>query len=396
MSKYQLKWGILAVGGIAETFARDLTVSPETRGVKDIEHIIVAAAASSSQQRAQAFLEKVGVRNAKAYGSYKELVQDSNVDIIYIATPHSHHYQHAMLCLEAGKNVLCEKAFTTNAAQAKILIEKAREKNLFLMEAAWTRYFPISQYVRDQIRSGAIGTVQRTFADLSSIVPAGVLKEDNRLISPKLAGGVLLDTCIYSLTWVFQTLYSTQDKPSPPQVLSSARKNIAGTDEHTSILLTFPRQQGGDAHGIATASMHVASDADGTGSLPAVRVQGTDGEIQIFHPCFRPTKSRLARSNGKTEEKDWPQLGPGKGSGWWNGFGNEVGKSNNAEGEGHGMFWEADECAYALKDGHKESRVQMLAESLEVMEVMDEVRRQNGIVFPHDIETTDYPVEIAR
>lgn len=135
MPRFQLKWGILAVGGIAETFTRDLTVSPETRGVKDIEHVVVAAAASSSQQRAQAFLEKVGVTNAKAYGSYKELVQDPSVDIIYIATPHSHHYQHAMLCLEAGKNVLCEKAFTTNAAQTRILIDKAKEKNLFLMEA---------------------------------------------------------------------------------------------------------------------------------------------------------------------------------------------------------------------------------------------------------------------
>ncbi|KAK4500581.1 hypothetical protein PRZ48_008770 [Zasmidium cellare] len=383
MSKFQLRWGILAVGGIAETFAKDLTVSPETRGVNDIEHVIVAAAASSSQQRAQAFLEKVGVKNAKAYGSYKELVQDPDVDIIYIATPHSHHYQHAMLCLEAGKNVLCEKAFTTNAAQAKILIQKAKAKNLFLMEAL------------NQIRSGAIGTVQRTFADLSSVIPAGLLKDDNRLISPKLAGGVLLDTGIYSLTWVFQTLYTTQDKPRPPQVLSSARKNAAGTDEHTSILLTFPREKGGDAHGIATASMHASTNPEGT-STPAVRIQGTEGEIQILHPCFRPTKGRLIRSNGMVEEKDWPQPGPGKGSGWWNGFGNEVGKSDNAEGEGHGMFWEADECAYALREGRKESRVQTLAESLVVMEVMDEVRRQNGIVFPHEIETTDYPVDIAR
>lgn len=139
MSKFQLRWGILAVGGIAETFARDLTVSPETRGISDIEHIIVAAAASSSQQRAQSFLEKIGVDGAKAYGSYQELVQDPNVDIIYIATPHSHHYQHCMLCLEAGKNVLCEKAFTTNAAQLKILIQKARGKNVFLMEAVCLR-----------------------------------------------------------------------------------------------------------------------------------------------------------------------------------------------------------------------------------------------------------------
>ena len=136
MSKFQLKWGILATGGIAESFARDLWPNPETRGVNDIEHKVVAAASSSSAKRAQDFLKEVRApEGAKAYGSYKELVEDPNVDIIYVATPHSHHYQNARLCLEAGKNVLCEKAFTTNAAQLETLIKIAKEKNVFLMEA---------------------------------------------------------------------------------------------------------------------------------------------------------------------------------------------------------------------------------------------------------------------
>jgi dihydrodiol dehydrogenase / D-xylose 1-dehydrogenase (NADP) len=136
MSKFQLKWGILATGGIAESFARDLWPNPETRGVNDIEHKVVAAASSSSAKRAEDFLKEVRApEGAKAYGSYKELVQDPNVDIIYVATPHSHHYQNARLCLEAGKNVLCEKAFTTNAKQLETLIGIAREKGVFLMEA---------------------------------------------------------------------------------------------------------------------------------------------------------------------------------------------------------------------------------------------------------------------
>ena len=142
MSKYQLKWGILATGGIAESFGRDLTVNPETRGRKDIEHVIVAAASSSSADRAQKYLKTINApESAKAHGSYKELVADSNVDIIYVATPHSHHYQNVMLCLEAGKNVLCEKAFTVNAAQTEQLIKKAKEKNLFLMEAVGLTIF---------------------------------------------------------------------------------------------------------------------------------------------------------------------------------------------------------------------------------------------------------------
>ena len=166
--KYQLKWGILATGGIAESFGRDLSVNPETRDRKDIEHVVVAAASSSSADRAKQYLKEVNAPDsAKAYGSYKELVADADVDIVYVATPHSHHYQNVMLALEAGKNVLCEKAFTVNAKQAELLIKKAKEKNVFLMEAVWTRYMPVSIYVRDLISSGKIGTVERTFADLS-------------------------------------------------------------------------------------------------------------------------------------------------------------------------------------------------------------------------------------
>lgn len=111
------------------TFAKDLLVDPKTRGVDNIKHDVVAAASSSSKDRASEFLKQIGAsETAKAYGTYEELVKDSDVDIIYIATPHSHHYQNAMLCLNNGKNVLCEKAFTTNAAQAKKLMEVAREK----------------------------------------------------------------------------------------------------------------------------------------------------------------------------------------------------------------------------------------------------------------------------
>ena len=142
MSKFQLRWGILATGGIAESFTRDLTVSPTTRDRDDIEHVIVAAASSSSADRAKTFLEKVNAPNsAKALGSYKELVEDKDIDIIYVATPHSHHYQNVRLALEAGKNVLCEKALTTNAKQTEELIKIAKSKNLFFMEAVSLHQF---------------------------------------------------------------------------------------------------------------------------------------------------------------------------------------------------------------------------------------------------------------
>lgn len=399
MGKFQVKWGILATGGIAETFSRDLWVNPETRGRDDIEHVVVAAASSWSADRAQKFLKEVQApESAKAYGSYKELVADPNIDIVYVATPHSHHYQNARLALEAGKNVLCEKAFTTNAAQLEILIKLAKEKNLFLMEAVWTRYFPLSIYVRDIVTSGRIGTVYRTSADVSNAdPPESSFDDSHRMVNMDLAGGALLDLGIYALTHVFQTLYTTQpvDSRKPPTVQSTMRKYPkTGADELTTMLLTFPRDlPAGDAHGVATTGMRVTSDPDSKGAGgPAIRVQGSKGEVQIWPPAYRPTKTRLILHDGTVEDRDWSQPGPGKGSAWANGFGSK--DEWNPEGEGHGMFWEADECAYALRDGRKEGQFETLQESLDIMRVMDEVRKQNGLEYPQKIETTDYPVAL--
>lgn len=391
-----------ATGGIALTFTKDLLVDPATRGVHDIKHTVVAAASSSSASRAEDFLKQVGApSSAKAYGSYEELVKNPDIDIVYIATPHSHHYQNAMLCLEAGKNVLCEKAFTVNAAQAKKLVETARAKDLFLMEAVWTRYFPLSIYVRETITSGRLGTVTRVFADNSRASDPERTWADgkHRMVNPDLAGGALLDLGIYSLTWVFQTLYTTQPASTrqPPRVVSSVQKYPpTGVDEMTTILLTFPRppEQGGDMHAVATTGFRTSSDVDDQGtSGPAIRIQGTKGELQVWPPAYRPTRTRLiltpdaAGSAAATvEDKTFTQPGPGAGSNWYNGFGETM----NAEGEGHGMFWEADEAGRAaLVEGRKEGQFESLDESVLIMEVMDEVRRQNGLKYPDQIETTD-------
>ncbi len=187
-------------------FTKDLLTNSATRDVSDIQHIVAAAASSSSASRATDFLRDVKAPStAKAYGSYAELVADPNVDIIYVATPHSHHFQNTMLALEAGKHVLCEKAFTVNAKQARKLVETAKAKNLFLMEAVWTRYFPLSIKIRELVMSGAIGKVSRVFADLSlaQADENGGLKfdEGHRMVNKDLAGGALLDLGIYSLTW---------------------------------------------------------------------------------------------------------------------------------------------------------------------------------------------------
>lgn len=256
----------------------------------------------------------------------------------------------------------------------------------------WTRYFPLSIYVRDIITSGKIGTVYRTIADLSNAdAPETSFAETHRMINPDLAGGALLDLGIYALTWVFQTLYHTQKNPKAPTVTSALRKYKTGADELTSMLLVFPRDEGGDAHGIATTGLRVATDPDGKGSAgPGIRVQGSKGEIQVFPPAYRPTKTKLVLHDGTVEDREFPQPGPDKSAGWKNGFGGNW----NPDGHGHGMFWEADECAYALRDGRKEGQYESLAESLVIMKVMDEVRKQNNMVYPEKIETTKYPVDL--
>ncbi|KAH9860622.1 hypothetical protein J1614_011953 [Plenodomus biglobosus] len=394
-----VRWGILATGGIALTFTRDLLADPTTRGVKHLKHTVVAAASSTSESRAKDFLKEVGAPSeAKAYGSYEEFVKNPDIDVVYIATPHSHHYQNARLCLEAGKNVLCEKAFTVNAAQARKLAELAREKKLFLMEAVWTRYFPLSIYVREQITAGRIGPVARVISDNSmALDPENTFADGkSRMVNPDLAGGALLDLGIYALTWVYQTLYHTQPEGSrqPPKLHAFVKpyEPTVKADEHSTVILQFPRpkEAGGEAHAVATTSIRVATAPGGNMDQPFCRIQGPKGEIQVFGHSFRPRSVKIISSDGKVESKEFAIPGPGKGSGWYNGFGGSL----QPEGEGQGMFWEADEAADAVINGRKEGRFLGLDESILIMEAMDEVRKQGGLVYPEKIETLEYPTQL--
>lgn len=175
-------------------------MDPKERDAGDVAHQVVAVASSSSKAKSEQFISSVGVPTpCAAYGSYEELAADPNVQVVYVASPHSHHYQNVMLLLEAGKHVLCEKAFTVNAAQARILYETAKKRNLFLMEAVWTRYFPLSIQIRELIQQGAIGEVLRTVADTSfGDDVENTFPTSHRMVNPDLAGGALLD-CMYSI-----------------------------------------------------------------------------------------------------------------------------------------------------------------------------------------------------
>jgi predicted dehydrogenase len=209
-----------------------------------------------------------------------------------------------MLCLSHNKPVLCEKAFTVNAAQAKLLYSTARSKNLFLMEAVWTRYFPLSIALRNAITSSRIGEVLRVHADPSiGDKPAEAFYPGHRMVNLDLAGGCLLDLGIYALTWVYQTLYHTlpaSERVAPKVVgATMTAEPRTGADEMTTMLLEFPKstpKAERKAHAVAMTAMRAHFDPSTAAErkkeecTPAARVQGEEGRFRVYGPIYRPTR----------------------------------------------------------------------------------------------------------
>ncbi|KAE8145007.1 NAD(P)-binding protein [Aspergillus avenaceus] len=376
---FHLRWGIIGTGRIAEAFARDLLTDPGLRGRADLVHILSGVASSSSEDAAREFIAKVEApSHCHAYGEYAQLVQCPTIDVIYIATPHSHHFQNAMLALEAGKHVLCEKSLTVNAAQAKKLFATAERKQRFLMEGLWTRFLPISFEVRQLVRSGAIGTITRIFADNAlGMDPGCDFAVDDRMVVKGLAGGALLDLGVYSIHWVLQALPEEDRRPS--QVLSTVTQYPAsGVDETTTILMRFPPDtaDGPEVHAIASCSLRSATNTDG--ETPTVRIQGDKGEIQLFGFPWRPLRLRaIKRKHGIASEGTV-----------------KVDRDDFIPDGVYGLCYQADEVARCLCQGLIESPEMLWKESLVVMKIMDTVRRDNGLQFPEEIETLSYPVDL--
>lgn len=225
--------------------------------------------------------------------------------------------------------------------------------------------------------------VPKTTADnsLNNSKPDGTLDfpDTNRMVNMNLAGGALLDLGIYSLTWLFQTLYHLQEDKETPQVVAAMNKYArTGADENTTLVVSFPRHK---QMGIATTGLRVASDANGEGTAgPAMRIQGSGGEIQVMGPAYRPVAYRVIRKDG----------GAGAGAGAETGWVDCPIPKDAETGWGHGMYWEADECARCLRDGRVESETLPWGESVVIMEVMEEALRQGGVVYPEVITTDVY------
>lgn len=321
----KIKWGIIGAGGIANKFVESL---------KSIEDAELTAVGSRDAGRAAGYAGKYGAK--RYYGSYEELVKDPDIDIIYVATPHSAHFDCTMMCLKAGKAVLCEKPFTINASQAKLLVHTAREQKVFLMEAMWTRYLPAIVKVRELLASGAIGEVKMVKADFgfrTELIP------EARLFNPQLGGGALLDVGIYPLSFASMILGS-----KPLKAAGMSHIGITGVDEQCAFILAYE-----------DGRLAVLSAAVRTSTPQDAWVLGTDGHIRI--PGFWHADSIEINRNGKVDVLKLPFIS-------------------------NGYAHEAIEAMDCLRSGKPESPVMPLDETVDLMQVLDGLRLQMGLKYP--------------
>jgi predicted dehydrogenase len=323
-----IRWGVFGAGGIAATVSPDIAATDGT---------VLHAIAARDLGRAQAFAAEHGY--AKAYGSYAELAADPDIDVVYIATTHGQHHEHALLALEAGKPVLVEKAFTLNAAQAREVVAVARERRLFCMEAMWTRLHPAIRRALEIAHGGEIGEITGVRADLSRHFP---YDPKHRLYDLAAGGGALLDMGIYptTVTWLFL------GRPDTVQVTGSL--SPTGSD------VTVGMQWGYESGRVG----QIYTSAAGPSPFAAL-VTGTDGWISIKPRIHRATELVVRR-------------------------GDDVEEIDIAPDPGNGYRAEIAETARCLRAGELESPAIPLDETVGILEVLDEARRQLGVRYPAD------------
>ncbi|MFI1399211.1 Gfo/Idh/MocA family protein [Streptomyces sp. NPDC020681] len=328
-----VRWGVLATGGIAASFTADLQRMPDAE---------VVAVASRTEASAKAFADRFGI--TRAYGDWASLAADEDIDVVYVATPHSAHRTAAGLCLEAGKAVLCEKAFTLNAAEAEELVALSRDRGRFLMEAMWMYCNPLIRRLAALVGDGAIGEVRTIQADFGL---QGPFAPDHRLRDPALGGGALLDLGVYPVSFA-QLLLGEPDRIQADALLSDE-----GVDLNTGILLGWQ-----EAGATALLSCSVTAATPVTAS-----VTGTAGRIDLPPGFFFPDRFVLHREGREPQEF-------------------------SADGQRDGMHHEAAEVMRCLRAGETESPLVPLDGSLAVMRTLDAVRDRIGVRFPGELPDT--------
>lgn len=319
--------GILGVGWIAEKMAATLAA---------LEGYECLAVASRTQEKADAFAARFGIGHA--YGSYETLVQDPDVELVYIATPHALHYDHARLCIEHGKPVLCEKAFTANAREAEALLALAEEQKVFITEAIWTRYMPLSLQLVEMIQQGLIGHPYTLTANLCYPV---AYKE--RMQRPELAGGALLDLGVYALNFAAM-IYGDEIE----RTVSACTKTDTGMDDQESITQFFTNRR----MAVLNSSMYPRSDRQGI-------ISGDKGYI-VVENINNPECLRVYDLDYRLQA-EYP-----------------------APPRITGYEYQVIACFEALEKGWLESPYMPHKETLRIMRMMDGLRKEWGVRFPND------------
>lgn len=323
-----IKWGIIAPGIIAKSFAESM------KTVKDSEIIAVG---SRNIARAQKFANLFNIKHA--YGSYEELCKNKDIDIVYIASPHNFHINHAKIAMKHNKAVLCEKPVTVNHDNCLELINIAKNKNLFFMEAMWMRFMPVIQEVKNQIENGVIGKILRIEVDFSY---RAEFNSKHRIFNPALAGGALLDIGIYPLSFSLFLLNKL-----PITFEGECSVGITEVDEHGSIVLKF------DDNEIASCTFGTRVDGD----RRAV-IRGTKGRIELNNEYYMATEAEVITDNDSYKI--------------------------SIPHRSHGYEWEIEAANECLKRNLIECSTMTHQDSLDQLSIMDELRRRWGIKYPFE------------
>jgi len=322
----KIRLGILGTGNMAHQIARACT---------HVGNAELVAVASRNAESARQFASEFAL--PKHHGGYEALAADPDIDLVYVSTPHSCHLDNSLMCLDAGKAVICEKPFAINAQEVGQIIAKAREKRLFLMEAMWTRYIPAVIRLRELLAENAIGRVQLMIAG-GAFMPE--FNPEHYLFRPELGGGVLLDAGVYLVSMASMVF------GAPGTILATGSLGKGGVDDHDAILLQHADE--------AIASLFVSLRASAS---PDLTLYGDRGKIYLHPPIFVPRALTLSVKGQAEERIDLPF-------------------------PGSGYQFELVEAVGCILDGKTESAVMPLDETLAIMRTMDAVRRQLGVTYP--------------
>ena len=323
--KNNIRWGIIGLGKIAHKFAADLML---------VESAILQGVASRSEEKAKAFSSQYGAINH--YASYEALLNDPEIDIVYIATPHVLHFENTMSCLEHNKAVLCEKPMGMNARQVAQMIQKAQEKELFLMEGIWTRFVPATKKLLELLDQNAIGAPLHLRADFGF---KAAYEPEKRLFKKALGGGALLDIGLYPLFISLLVL------GRPTSIKALARFTETGVDSYVSMLAGFE----GSAKALLEASLE--------SKTPTVaEIYGTHGKIKMHSRFHQSEAISLYDVDEKETRFDLPL-------------------------SGNGYVHEIEEVHACLSQDQKESEKLPLATSLAMAKLLDQVRQEIGLNY---------------